>query len=426
MLKLEPAVPESDRMRCERLDLYGIDANAGVDRQPNLFLECFREHARKLLGDRRGALGPIRAALADFLFNYKMSQMYPHEFKAYDLSQSAVALDLALEPLIDAFNRDIAAFQVYWEARIAEESAKLIGPKHLFYSGVVSVRTVGGNASSASTTSQSFLNISEAPQVSTLLSNFAAAAPAAAASTNPVTGLLAALSPNEQQALTAVLKSYQTTSAQIGRTLNITVQPRALAGASAAEMDVTFNASESAAPTYWSNPSANTATGPDLSRVSTHSITTHVRVDSLNLFEISSMTAILRAGRSQFPLVPPAMELPYIGTLVGIPLKPAQNYQTSTAILSAVVVPTASDLANGLRFRSDLVLQASGQSECNLSLYGAATGLSACRVRTAGSMRDLGGRARLQEFNRRMVECYASGAPGCYSLTFAQIVAPAD
>lgn len=405
---------------CENRDLDLLKAGGDT---PPLALECLRERADTLLAPGHESLGTVRAALADFLFNYKMSQMYPHEFTPYDLSQSAVAFDHALEPLIDNFNRDIAAFQIYWQGRITDQESHLISEKQLFYSGILSVRTVAGNASTASTTSQSYLNISQAPDIGTLLSNLAAAAPAAVTAGTPAGVLAGNMSPNEVQSLKAALQSYQTTKAQIGRQLTIQAQPRSLAGASAAEMDVTFNASESAPPTYWSTAPASNTSGPDLSRVASQSVTTHVRVDSLNLFEISSMTAILRAGRTKFPLLPPFVEIPYIGTLVGIPLKQAENFQTSTAIISAVVVPTASDLANGLRFRADLVLlslnDGAGDQSCKLG--GA---VPTCHVRQAASMQELGGRARLIEYNHQMVQCYASGATDCYSLRLDQILAP--
>jgi len=430
---------------CEKLDLAGVVAYTQEGAQSHLFLECFRMAVDALVRTPPSnqlaagqpivsALGPVRASLADFLFNYKMSQMYPHEFTAYDLTRSAVALDQSLEVLIDAFNRDIAAYQMYWQVRF-EHEAKTIGKIDLFYGAVISVRTVSGNLSSASSTTQSFLNISSAPQIGTVLSSLAGAASAA----TPI-GVLGNLSGNQAQTLTAALQSYQTTKAQIGRSLSVQVQPRSLAGASAAEMDVTFNADESAPPSYWSNPPANNTTGPDLSRTSRHDVTTHVRVDSLKLFEISTMTAILRAGRTKFPLLPPFVEIPYIGTLAGIPLPQAKSYHSSTAILSGVVVPTASDLAGGLRFRSDLVLMPlnpdpAASTACYLSFHrklepdgklGPEPSGPVCHVRRATSMEDLGGRSRLIEFNRQMVECYANGNSNCLNLTFDQILAPRE
>ncbi len=424
---------------CEKLDLAGVVAYTQEGAQSHLFLECFRMAVDALVRTPASnqpaglpvvsAIGPVRASLADFLFNYKMSQMYPHEFTAYDLTRSAVALDQSLEVLIDAFNRDIAAYQMYWQVRFEQESKK-IGKIDLFYGAVISVRTVSGNLSSASSTTQSFLNLSSAPQIGTVLSALAGVASA----TTPV-GVLGNLSGNQAQTLTAALQSYQTTKAQIGRSLSVQVQPRSLAGASAAEMDVTFNADESALPSYRSNPPANNTTGPDLSRTSRHDVTTHVRVDSLKLFEISTMTAILRAGRTKLPLLPPFVEIPYIGTLVGVPLPQAKSYHSSTAILSAVVVPTASDLAGSLRFRSDLVLMplrsgTTAPTACNLSFHRKLEPNGdlgpVCHVRRATSMEDLGGRSRLIEFNRQMVECYANGNSNCLSLTFDQILAPRE
>jgi hypothetical protein len=73
-----------------------------------------------------------------------------------------------------------------------------------------------------------------------------------------------------------------------------------------------------------------------------------VRIDSVKLFEISSFSAIVERSRSRFPLLPPFVEIPYIGTFAGIPMTPAKEYHSSTAILSAYVVPTAADIASGL------------------------------------------------------------------------------
>ena len=421
-----PAPDNIANLTCDERDLALANRYMNETSQPRLFLECFREKSIGLIGNPGGAIGTVRAALADFLFNYKVSQLYPHEFVAYDLTHSAVEFDMALEPIIDAFNRDIAAYQVYWQKRITVETRKDIDAKNLVYGGVLTVRTVGGNQTSAGTKSQSFLNVSEAPQVGTLLSALVQNAPEAA---SPLTGVLANLSPNQAQALSSALQGFQTTQAQIGRSLSVTVQPRSLAGASEAEMDVTFNASESVPPSYFGSQPANSSAGPDLSRVSAHSVTTHVRVDSLKLFEVSSMTAVLRGGRTKFPLIPPFVELPYIGSLVGIPLPQSANYQTSTAVLSAVVVPTASDLASGLRFRSDLVIDGPEVgSACSLSFDSARTGPAAptaCPVRRAESMDEVGGRARLIEFNREMVACFASGAQDCAARTsLSTVLAP--
>jgi hypothetical protein len=60
-----------------------------------------------------------------------------------------------------------------------------------------------------------------------------------------------------------------------------------------------------------------------------------VRVDSVKLFEISSFTAIVERAHSRFPLLPPFVEIPYIGTFAGVPIGPAREFHSSSAILSA-------------------------------------------------------------------------------------------
>jgi hypothetical protein len=127
---------------------------------------------------------------------------------------------------------------------------------------------------------------------------------------------------------------------------------------------VTLNADESAGgPLYTgggaSDPSVNT------SRVANHDTTTRVRVDSIKLFEVSSFSAIVERSHSRFPLLPPFVEIPYIGTLAGIPLGSVKEFHSSTAIISAYVVPTAADIANGLRFVFDLVVDGLNPGACS-------------------------------------------------------------
>jgi hypothetical protein len=88
-------------------------------------------------------------------------------------------------------------------------------------------------------------------------------------------------------------------------------------------------------------------------------------VDSIKLFEASSFSAIVERSRSRFPLLPPFVEIPYIGTFAGIPLGTDKEFHSSTAIVSAYVVPTAADIANGLRFVADLVVDGLNPGSCN-------------------------------------------------------------
>ena len=70
----------------------------------------------------------------------------------------------------------------------------------------------------------------------------------------------------------------------------------------------------------------------------------------------SGLPVIVQLSRSRFPLLPPLVEIPYIGTVAGIPIPGAKEYHTGTAVLSAMVVPTAADIAYGIRFLHDRVV----------------------------------------------------------------------
>jgi hypothetical protein len=415
--------------------------------EPRVHLRCFAEAVYRFLGkgDTEGVspygAGLVRAAIADFLFNYKLSQQYPHEFTAYDLSQSADALNSALSPLVDAFNRDLTAYQMFVRAdmqyrveRINSKNdgrccaKKLFGvdKPSFFNDGLVTVRTISGQATTANATSQSFLDASTAPLLSSLLSSVAGANPLPSPNTPAappplISAILGANPMKRAELLAGALANYQTTYAQIGRSLQLSAIPRSLSTASSAEIAITLNVDESAGgPLYTggglNNPSLNT------SRVANHDTTTRVRVDSVKLFEVSSFSAIVERSKSRFPLLPPFVEIPYIGTFVGIPLGPVKEYHSSTAVLSAMVVPTASDIAYGLRFGSDLVVDGDAGPCSYVKGSAGADVTKPCRFRQALSMKDLN-REPIREFNKKMVRCLslASLANDCESVSFDSV-----
>jgi hypothetical protein len=81
-----------------------------------------------------------------------------------------------------------------------------------------------------------------------------------------------------------------------------------------------------------------------------------VRVKSLRLFELSAFSAELRRGGESIPLIPPFIELPVIGSFARLPVKPGTVYHRSFAIISAVVLPTAADLATTVTASPDLII----------------------------------------------------------------------
>ena len=395
--------------------VYPIAATPALG--PRLFLSCFREMAQTYMSSGAG-IGGLRSAVADFLFHYKMSQQYPHEFVPYDLSQSADALNTAFARLIDAYNRDLIALQAFMRADVQYQVDRLnsahddrcclkrlfgLDKPSFFNDGIVSVRTISGQPTTVSTTSQTTLNTSTAPTLSALLNSIASPG-GTSASASPLSAVLGTL-PANPALLAGVLNAYQTTNVQIGRMLNLSVQPRALATASSAEIAVTLNADEAAGgPAF----SGGQGAAQDNSRVANHDVTTRVRVESVKLFEVSSFSAVVQRSRSRFPLLPPFVEIPYIGTIAGIPMPGAREYHASTAIISAMVVPTAADITYGLRFMFDQVLDGEGGGTCSFLQGSAGPGVpTPCRFRRAVSMRDLN-QAPIRMFHKYMLTCLAT------------------
>jgi len=472
-LDIDHVSPRPQKASCEERDFRGILASLldAHPPEPRVYLQCFKDEAEKLLAyapnsgtDEKPplSLGLFRAAIADFLFDYKMSQQYPHEFVPYDLTQSANALNYAFNPLIDAFNRDLSSYQLFVRADMQYRAERLnsrmddrccvkrlfgLDKPSFFNDGLITVRTISGQPTSVSTTSQSFLNGSTAPELPALLNSLAglgtsgAGSPPPTASTAGGTTTTASTTTTtsggstlpasggtgasglfgKYGALPAVLANYQTTYAQIGRQLSISATPRSLATASSAEIAVTLNADESASGPLYTGPGA---TDPVLntSRVANHDTTTRVRVDSIKLFEVSSFSAIVERSRSRFPLLPPFVEIPYIGTLAGIPLGSAKEFHSSTAIISANVVPTAADIAYGLRFVSDLVVDGLNPGPC--SFYKGAAGpdvTNPCVFRKMFSLRDVG-QQPIREFNRNITRCFATetSPDDCRRVSFDQ------
>jgi hypothetical protein len=366
-----------------------------------------------------------------------MSQQYPHEFTPYDLSHSADALNNALSPLIDAFNRDLTSYQLFVRADMQHRVDRLnsrndsrccvkrlfgLDKPSFFNDGLITVRTISGQWTYVNTVSQSFLNASTAPELTSLLSSLTASNTAAPGANSLASSVFSPNPLGRFTGLAGALSNYQSTFAQIGRSLQISAIPRSLNTASSAEIAVTLNADESiGGPIYTgggaTDPAINT------SRVASHDTATRVRVDSVKLFEISSFTAIVERSRGRFPLLPPFVEIPYIGTFAGIPLGTAKEFHSSTAVLSAYVVPTAADIAYGLRFVPDLVVDALNPGPC--SFYKGTAGpdvTDACLFRRSLSLQDLN-HEPVGYFNKKLIRCMAmdTSSTGCQNVTFDSV-----
>lgn len=104
----------------------------------------------------------------------------------------------------------------------------------------------------------------------------------------------------------------------------------------------------------------------------------------------------------------PGVEVPYIGSVLGIPLRAASEYHSSTFVISAIVVPTAADLAFGLTFTHDRLVNVNHSGKCSWPGEGTRSDQNYCTLRKAESLTDLGN-APIRAFNRFKVKCLATG-----------------
>jgi hypothetical protein len=391
---------------CELADRIVMSEQILAGREDNIQLNCFREQTKQSFGPIQSTdnlkyattrAGLLRAAVADFLFNYKWATQYPHDFIPYDLTQSAQELNTEFNPLILAFNRDVAAFtqnlqaelQCKYEADISRRESRNWfggGDRTFLNDGMLSVRGISGVESLADTVTQSFFDATNPPSLTDLVKSVSDAE-------KNIPGVLKTnLTANEAAVLLGALNSVQPAEAKIGRELKLDITPHALAGASSAELEVKLTAQEAGNPTRFTSDKSAEDT---LSRVAKHDVSTRVRVESLKLFEISAFSAMLQRPRSKFPVVPPFFEVPYFGSFIGWPLPGAKVYHRSTAIVSAVIVPTATDLAFGIDFGADRLCDEDGCHRAN-------------------SPKDFG-HLPLRSFHKAMVECFATAGSTPYT-----------
>jgi len=296
----------------------------------------------------KGNLHALRVAILDFLFIYKQSLIYKKEFVPYDLQKAAHDLDSLMGPVLDAFNQDVDPY-VNCQLKSLDPDQKANG---FVSSSSLQVTAISGTQAAVSGKVNNYFDITPPLSLADLLK---------APDQNVKDALTNILKPKEIMALTALanLTGQPRITAEVGRGASLTITPVSLDGASSAALDVDFNVSEESAP----QSTESTPRKDLLDRVAEHKVNSHVRVESLKLFSISSFTMELQhPERGQpFPIIGQAWEAvfgqtPYLGKLFHFPdrLKTVDN--RSAAIIRAVVVPTAMDLGLGLRMENDRIV----------------------------------------------------------------------
>jgi hypothetical protein len=333
---------------------YGIKKANGVrsveaGHPANLQLECLYEalvgtggvFAASPTAQATSSLGQLRGALADFLFHYKLEVEYADEFHFYLEPMAADTLDSAFQPIIDAFDEDLSVFQDRLQLEISDTLKEDKSIKY-GYGGLVSVKVLGSREGAVRTSTQNYFDTTATPSLGDLFSKLQAGSGSSASllTTSLTPAAAAQLAMALGQALTP-----KPTTAHLGRGLDLEVTAHTLSGASGAELDLSVRSTENGAGVVQAD---GTKTDDLNSRVSQHTVDTHVRLDSMRLFKVSTLGSTLARGQGPWKPFDPYIQIPLLGELFARPRPPKEIYTQSLVFVDAVVVPTAADLGFGV------------------------------------------------------------------------------
>lgn len=416
------------------------DSNACDSRVDRTHL-CFKylKPALEALAEPRN-LRRFRVALLDFLFWYKFANEYPNDFDPYHLQRSAQTLDGFLNDLMTALNRDLDSYihESLRQKALEIASSNRFGPVGLANYGEVQVGAISGDAAAVSGSVQNYFDITQpallkdlvssllggagggnggnsagnnggsgssgsgsSPTGSTTASSNGAGTSGGANAGKALASAASLLTPWQTLALNALVAASSPAQlvAQVNSQTTLTVTPISLDTASAAELNIALQISNPTTTIDASKGSPSPFVRQDLAdSVSNYTVNTKVRVDSLKLFQVSSLSMDLTHPQSSVPI--PVVGWIYeaiFGTvpwmkdhILAIPREPKTVENRSVAVVRAVVVPTAMDLGLGMPFNNDHI---------DDPLTGTALDLSAL-AQTSG---------KFQAFHRQLMSCILEG-----------------
>jgi hypothetical protein len=409
---------------------------------------CFDDFnlALSILAQRRN-LHEFRAGVLDFLFQYKMATEYPNDFAPYYLERSAQNVDGFLSNLITALDRDMDR---YLHAELEQQAQLITRGLHrrvgVANYGEVQVAAISGDAANVSGVVNNYFDITQPALLKDVLSGLLSGAGGSSSGggagqstgsggssggtsgssagtgsgssgstttsggsgSTGATGALASaaklLTPWQAVALNALATASAPPQlmAQINAQTTLAVTPISLDTASAAELNLslqisnpttTVDASKGAPSSFVRQDQANS--------IANYSVQTKVRVDSLKLFQVSSLSMDLTHAQSPVPvpLVGWAWDavfgsVPVMKDVFAFPRAPKTIQNRSIAVVRAVVVPTAMDLGLSVPFRNDRITDP-------------VTGTSKSLSSSAQTSN------KLQEFHQDLMHCVLAGDNNC-------------
>ena len=407
----------------------------GDGAEPMLCFPRFHE-ALLTLAEKRN-LRQFRAALLDFLFYYKEANAYPDEFDPYYLHRSAQTLDGFLNRLIGALNEDLDGYlhaELDRAARAITKGSYKVG---LANYGEVQVSSISGDPANVSGAVENYFNITPPALLKDVVGGLLGGAGGGGAGQTSGTGQGSGTAGNSGTAGTTAttpstsatesaastvasaaklltpwqavaLNALATASAppqlmaQINAQTTLAVTPISLDTASAAELKINLQISNPTTTIDASKGTTSSFIRQDMANsVANYNVQTSVRVDSLKLFQVSSLSMDLTHAESPFviPVVGWAWEsvfgeVPVMKGVFTLPQAPKTIQNRTIAVVRAVVVPTAMDLGLSMPFRADSVRDPITRTDTAISSFN-----------QTGN--------EFERFHQRLMHCILAGDDGC-------------
>ncbi len=321
-------------------------------------LECTRQSLTELFHEQRAPVissefGQFRAALADFLYQYKLMWEYPHDYHAYLEPRAADKLDTAISPINQAFEEDMNVMNEQMEKQV-QKKLKCRKYKHLKFtsSGRVAVQLLADSPTSVESQSLNDFQAQQAFSASDFLKAVQENEAQGGLAGTSILGTAANAIPTFAAANAAVATLGalvpRTNTIHIGKELNLNVTVHTLSGAYGAELnveveDLTNSAKES---------NANTKSSGTF--IEAHGkIQTKVRIPSLRVFQVLTLNSEVSMRQEPWKPIDPFFQIPALGLIVKRPRNAAVRTYRSIVFVQAFLVPTATDIADSVEFKAD-------------------------------------------------------------------------
>lgn len=320
--------------------------NSKIHPLQRMALKCTGDALQRLFESHENPVdssqfGQFRAALADFLYQYKLMLEYPHDFHAYLEPLSADTLDDAIAPVNEAFEEDMNVMDEQMEGDISDRIECQTGLT-FSSSGRISVQLLADNPTSVESQSLNHFQEKQSTPVSDLLNaeqkTFAQGGLGGVANGIPMVAMANA-------AITAAASLVpKTNTIHIGKELNLDVTVHSLSGAYGAELnvgleDVTNSAAQPSGSTQISGNSVEAYS----------KIRTKVRIPSLRIFQVSTLN-------SEVNMKHIGVQIPFLSLIVKHPRNDVETYR-QVVFVQAFLVSTAADIGDSVPFKSDKAQQ---------------------------------------------------------------------